>query len=136
MIHTPVCDLLGIEHPIVLGGMAGATSAPLVAAVSNAGGLGGIGLSGMSPEQVRESIAAIRTATDKPFAVNFLLFEVNEDAFTAAVEARPPVLSFAWPRRDQEIGPTFDRAHEAGAKVMFIAAEVAEARRGGRRART
>jgi enoyl-[acyl-carrier protein] reductase II len=40
MIHTPVCGLLGIRHPIVLGGMAGSTSVPLVAAVSNAGGLG------------------------------------------------------------------------------------------------
>ena len=44
MIHTPVCDLLRIRHPIVLGGMAGATSMPLVAAVSNAGGLGTLGI--------------------------------------------------------------------------------------------
>ena len=44
LIHTPVCDLLQIRHPIVLGGMAGSTSVPLVAAVSNAGGLGILGI--------------------------------------------------------------------------------------------
>ena len=127
MIHTPVCDLLGIGHPILLGGMAGHTSAPLVAAVSNAGGMGGMGLAGLKADQVREAIADIREATDKPFAVNFLLFEAEEEGFAAALEARPPVLSFAWPRLDQELGPYFDRAHEAGAKVMFMAGEVGEA---------
>ena len=44
MIHTPVCDLLGIRHPIALGGMASHTSVTLVAAVSNAGGLGTLGM--------------------------------------------------------------------------------------------
>ena len=45
MIHTRICDLLGIVHPIVLGGMGTATTAPLVAAVSNAGGFGTLGTS-------------------------------------------------------------------------------------------
>jgi NAD(P)H-dependent flavin oxidoreductase YrpB (nitropropane dioxygenase family) len=44
LIHTPVCELLRIRHPVVLGGMAGSTSVPLVAAVSNAGGLGTLGI--------------------------------------------------------------------------------------------
>ena len=48
MIHTPVCDLLGITHPIVLGGMASGTSVPLVTAVSNAGGLGTLGVTGLN----------------------------------------------------------------------------------------
>ncbi|MCZ6557018.1 MAG: nitronate monooxygenase family protein [SAR324 cluster bacterium] len=131
VIHTAFCDLLGVEHPIVLGGMAGGqTSAPLAAAVSEAGGLGGMGITGLSAGQVRESIAAIRAATDKPFLVNFLLFLTAEDAFAAALEEAPPVLSFAWPRRDQELGPYFERAHQAGAKVMFMAGEVDEVQRG------
>ena len=67
MIHTPVCDLLRITHPIVLGGMASGTSVPLVAAVSHAGGLGTLGVTGQSATQVRDQIAAIRAATDKPF---------------------------------------------------------------------
>ena len=48
MIHTRICDLLGIPHPIVLGGMGTATSAPLVAAVSNGGGLGTLGTSSLN----------------------------------------------------------------------------------------
>jgi len=45
MIHTRICDLLGIRHPIVLGGMGKATTSPLAAAVSNAGGFGTLGTS-------------------------------------------------------------------------------------------
>ena len=103
MIHTPVCDLLGITHPIVLGGMASGTSVPLVAAVSNAGGLGTLGVTGLSAAQIRDQIAAIRAATDKPFGVNFLLFLTEEANFNAALEARPPVVSFAWARPEQDL---------------------------------
>src|SRR5262245_57261686 len=69
MIHTPVCDLLGITHPIVLGGMATGTSVPLVAAVSNTGGLGILGVTGQSAAEIQEQIAAIRTATDRKSVV-------------------------------------------------------------------
>ncbi len=74
MLHTRICDLLGITHPIVLGGMGGGhTAAPLVAAVSNAGGFGTLGITGFSAAAVQERIGAIRAATSKPFGVNFLL---------------------------------------------------------------
>ena len=95
MIHTPVCDLLGITHPIVLGGMATGTSVPLVTAVSNTGGLGILGVTGQSAAEIGERIAAIRAATTQPFGVNFLLFLTNEANFAAALETRPPVVSFA-----------------------------------------
>ena len=49
MIRTPVCDLLGLEHPIALGGMGPIYSPELVAAVSNAGGLGALGCHYLSP---------------------------------------------------------------------------------------
>ena len=55
MIHTPVCDLLGITHPIVLGGMATGTSVPLVAAVSNTGGLGILGVTGQSAAEIQRA---------------------------------------------------------------------------------
>jgi NAD(P)H-dependent flavin oxidoreductase YrpB (nitropropane dioxygenase family) len=55
MIRTPICRLLDIEHPIALGGMGSATSPPLVAAVSRAGGLGALGCHYLAPEQIRES---------------------------------------------------------------------------------
>lgn len=62
--------LLGIEHPIIQAPMAGSTTPELVAAVSNAGGLGSIGMWMMTPDQIIETIARIRTLTDRPFNVN------------------------------------------------------------------
>ena len=83
MLRTRICDLLGIVHPIVLGGMGSGTSVPLVAAVSNAGGLGILGATRFSPAQMREQTAAIRAATKKPFGVNMLLFVAEEAGFAA-----------------------------------------------------
>src|SRR5215468_10879014 len=102
MIHTPVCDLLGIRHPIVLGGMGSATSPELVAAVSNAGGLGTLGLSGRRPDDVVQSIQQIRDLTAAPFGVNFLLFNVDDAAVAAALAQRPPVVAYAWAWSDQD----------------------------------
>ena len=72
MIRTPVCDLLGIEHPIALGGMGFDPRPDLVASVSAAGGFGAMGCHNLSPEQIASGVAAIRGPTDKPFALNFL----------------------------------------------------------------
>jgi NAD(P)H-dependent flavin oxidoreductase YrpB (nitropropane dioxygenase family) len=127
MIHTPVCDLLGITHPIVLGGMASGTSVPLVTAVSNAGGLGTLGVTSLNAAQVREQIAAIRTGTAQPFGVNFLLFLVDEASFAAALEARPPVVAFAWARPEQDLRHYVQRVHDAGLLAMHMAGEVPEA---------
>lgn len=81
VLRTPLCDLLGIEYPVisagmgpVAGGIAGpVATAPLAAAVSNAGGLGVIGGAGFSPERLREEISQVRSMTDKPFGVDLLL---------------------------------------------------------------
>jgi NAD(P)H-dependent flavin oxidoreductase YrpB (nitropropane dioxygenase family) len=127
MIHTPLCDHLGIAHPIVLGGMGTATSAPLVAAVSNAGGLGTLGTSLLNAAQVRAEAAAIRAATDKPFGINHLLFRITEENFLATLETRPAVVAFAWPHSDQDLRGYFRRAHDVGAKVMHMAGEVRQA---------
>ncbi len=129
MIHTPVCDLLQIRHPIVLGGMAGATSVPLVAAVSNAGALGTLGIARTSAEQIPKDIGAIREATKGPFGVNFLLFVSPESAIEAALNARPPVFSAAWARADQDLRTLFGRAHAAGSQVMYMVGTVPEALR-------
>jgi NAD(P)H-dependent flavin oxidoreductase YrpB (nitropropane dioxygenase family) len=130
VIHTPVCDLLQIRHPIVLAGMAGATSVPLVAAVSNAGGLGTLAIARTSAaEQIPKDIGTIREATNNPFAVNFLVFLAREAAIDAALNARPPVFSAAWARADQDLRALFGRAHEAGSQVMYMVGTVPEARR-------
>jgi enoyl-[acyl-carrier protein] reductase II len=71
-LRTPICDLFGIEYPIFLAGMGGVSTAPLVAAVSQAGGLGVIGAATMGPDELREQIRRTRDLTDKPFAVDLL----------------------------------------------------------------
>ena len=71
-LHTPICDYFGIEYPIFLAGMGGVSTAPLVAAVCNAGGLGIIGAATMGPDELRDQIHLTRELTDKPFAVDLL----------------------------------------------------------------
>jgi NAD(P)H-dependent flavin oxidoreductase YrpB (nitropropane dioxygenase family) len=105
------------------------TSVPLVTAVSQAGGLGTLGAANLTATQVREQITAIRAATDKPFGVNYLLFRVDEESFTAALEARPPVIALAWARADQDLRPYMQRIHAAGLTAMYMAGEVPEAMR-------
>lgn len=80
ILRTPLCDLLGIEYPVISAGMGpvgggsrAVALAELTAAVSNAGGLGVIGGAGFSPDRLREEIAKVRSMTDKPFGVDLLL---------------------------------------------------------------
>jgi NAD(P)H-dependent flavin oxidoreductase YrpB (nitropropane dioxygenase family) len=129
MIRTRLCDLLGIPHPIVLGGMGGATTAPLVAAVSNAGGFGTLGTSAFDAATLEREIASIHERTDKPFGVNHLLFQIQENMFAVTLAARPTLVAFAWARKDQNLRDYVQRAHDAGCKVMHMAGEVPEALR-------
>lgn len=73
VLHTRLCDMLGIEYPIVLAGMFYACGPSLVAAVSNAGGLGVLGATVLTPEELRDWIRRTRSLTDKPFGVDLLL---------------------------------------------------------------
>lgn len=127
MIHTRICDLLGIIHPVVLGGMGTATTAPLVAAVSNAGGFGTLGTSAFNAATLETEIASIRERTEKPFGINHLLFQIQEEMFAVTLRAQPTVVAFAWARKDQDLSDYFQRAHGVGSKVMHMAGEVAEA---------
>jgi len=129
MIRTRICDLLGIPHPIVLGGMGNATTAPLVAAVSNAGGFGTLGTSAFDASTLDREIASIHERTDKPFGINHLLFQIKEDMYVVTLRARPALVAFAWARKDQNLRDYFQRAHDAGCKVMYMAGEVSEALR-------
>jgi nitronate monooxygenase len=72
-LRTPLCDLLGIEHPVIQAGMAGAVGPELVAAVSNAGALGILPGLNVQPDKLRELIRKVRTLTTRPFAVNLWL---------------------------------------------------------------
>ena len=73
MLHTRICDILGIRHPILLAGMGRASTPELAAAVSNAGGLGVLGAAACGPNQLREWIRRTRALTDRPFGVDTLL---------------------------------------------------------------
>lgn len=72
-LHSPICEALKIDVPIVLAGMGGASNPALTAAVSNAGGLGVLGAAGAGPKALREMIAKTRELTDRPFGVDTLL---------------------------------------------------------------
>ncbi len=72
MLHTPICEMFGTKYPIWLAGMGGVSMAPLVAAVSNAGGLGVIGAATLSANGLRREIRKTRELTDKAFAVDLL----------------------------------------------------------------
>jgi NAD(P)H-dependent flavin oxidoreductase YrpB (nitropropane dioxygenase family) len=102
-------------------------SPDLVAAVSNAGGLGAMGCHHLDADGIRKGTAALRERTNKPFGLNFLLFDVHEDRFAAALALRPKVMAFAWPRPEQDLGRYVGRAHDAGCKVTFMANGVPEA---------
>ena len=82
-----VLDLLGIEHPIIQAPMASATNALVVAGVSNAGGLGSFGAAGTPPAKLRETVAAIRQSTDRPFNIN--LFAAHTEEFDRDVRPGP-----------------------------------------------
>ena len=82
MIKTKLCELLGVEYPIIQGGMAWVANASLASAVSNAGGLGLISAMNSNADQLRAEIRKAKEMTDKPFGVNIMLLSpyVNEVA--------------------------------------------------------
>ncbi|MEI3848384.1 MULTISPECIES: NAD(P)H-dependent flavin oxidoreductase [unclassified Microbacterium] len=113
---TPLQDLFGIDVPIVLGPFGGLSSVELTAAVSDAGGLGSYGLYGYSADRISDTIAALRSATTRPFAVNLWLPTGDEVApgdvdLRPAIEAAAPLfdeLGLARPAPPFEFMPDVD----------------------------
>jgi enoyl-[acyl-carrier protein] reductase II len=96
MLHTPLCDRLGISIPIVQAPIAPYTSPQLVAAVSNAGGLGSIGTALQSLDTVKRQVEQTQKLTSHPFAINFTNRTFNEELFSYVIrEAKPKVISYA-----------------------------------------
>ncbi len=86
ILHTQLCELLNIKYPIVQAGMGGHTTPELVAAVSNAGGLGILGASRITAQQLKDAIRKIKSLTNRPFGVNLVLAppeQGNKDVTTA-----------------------------------------------------
>ena len=94
MIHTPICEMLGIQYPIFQGGMAWVADASLASAVSNGGGLGIIAAMNSNGEQLRAEIRKCREMTDKPFGVNIMLMSpFVEETAKVVIEEKVPVIT-------------------------------------------
>ncbi|HUF07597.1 MAG TPA: nitronate monooxygenase family protein [Candidatus Binatia bacterium] len=98
MSRTALADLLGVEHPIIQAPMAGSTTPELVAAVSNAGALGSIGAAYLTPERIRDEVAAVRRLTDRPFGINLFVASPGSE-LRGSLDAGP-MLSFLKPHHD------------------------------------
>ncbi|MBI2830846.1 MAG: enoyl-[acyl-carrier-protein] reductase FabK [Chloroflexi bacterium] len=126
MLKTAICDLFGIEHPIIQGGMAHVATAELASAVSNAGGLGLIGSGNAPPDWVREQIRRTKEMTNKPFGVNVIMISpYTKEVFEVVLEEKVAVLTVG----AGNPGTYVPRFKEAGIKVMPVVASVALARR-------
>lgn len=143
VLRTKLCDLLEIEYPIILAGMGGVARSELVAAVSEAGGLGIIGAASMSPRTIEEEIRKVRGLTSKPFGVDLLLpsnASASSDTGTrlafageegirkqmaAVLDNRVPVFAAGLGNP----APWVPRMHELGMKVIGLTGNVRNARR-------
>lgn len=132
MLQTPLCSALGINVPIIQGALGGPwpPSVKLAAAVSEAGALGSLATALRGVDQVREDIAAVRSLTDRPFAVNHTMKPFVEDVFAEIVRAAPPVVSFALGFSPQLV----KRVHDCGGlfvQQVHTPSQAVEAAEGG-----
>ncbi len=125
MLQTPLCRRLGIEYPIFSVGMGGGMAGPdLVAAVSNAGGCGVLGMGGLPAPYIRQQIQQLRTLTDKPFGVNIILPMLQEGQIEACLDEKVPILVLFW----GDPKPYVEEAHKRGTKVFIQVGSVEEAK--------
>ena len=123
---TEVTKLLGIQYPVIQGGMAWVAEHHLAAAVSEAGGLGLIGASAAPAEWVRNEIREAKKLTDKPFGVNIMLMSPNaEDLAQLVIDEKVPMITTG----AGNPGKYMAAWKEAGIKVVPVVPSVALARR-------
>ena len=115
-MKTRLTELLGIEHPIMLAGMGFLADDPnLVAAVSNAGGLGLLATGVLTPEQTRAAVREVRALTDKPFGANVTLqFDYARENAVVLLEEKVPVINWSLGKADWLI----KAVHEYGGKAL------------------
>ena len=125
MVHTPICELLGIRYPIIQGGMAWIADADLAAAVSNGGGLGLISAMNADADWLRDQIRKAKALTKEPFGVNIMLMSpFAEEVARVVVEEQVPVVT----TRAGSPGKYMEAWRAAGSKVLPVVASVALAR--------
>jgi nitronate monooxygenase len=118
MLKTSISELFDIEYPIISAGMGGVGLADLAAAVSEAGGLGTIGLVGLRPEGIGKEVASARRLTGKPLAGNLIVPFLRPGLVEAAVQTPIQVLTFFWGDA-REHANSIRLAHAAGIKVTW-----------------
>jgi len=125
-MKTKITELLGIEYPIIQGGMAWVAECHLAAAVSEAGGLGLVGAASAPGEWVREQIREVKKRTAKPFGVNIMLMSPYADEVAKIlVEEEVPVVTTGAGNPEKYIAMW----KEAGIKIIPVVASVALAKR-------
>ncbi len=113
---TSITELLGVERPILQAPIGGCAGAELIAAVSQAGGLGILPCTWSSPAVITEQVEAIRTRTDRPFGANLVLVFDVDAQLAALLAAQVPVITFSWGRAGRQ---RVARCHAAGARVAL-----------------
>src|SRR5579864_2804091 len=129
-LRTPLCEELGIDCPILSAGFASGAGPDLVAAVSNAGGLGVLGATGLTPERIAGLITQTRRLTSRAFGINFIIDADTADdlAFlraevAAAASQRVAAVVLFW----GDPAPYVEEAHRSGVKVLIQVGSVEEA---------
>ncbi len=125
-MRTAITEMLGIEHPIILAGMGTVSSSDLVAAVSEAGGLGVLGAAFWSPGQLRDEVQRVRSLTSRPFGVDLLLAEGApgvDEAMQVIFDEKVPVFVSGL----GSPGPLVEEMHRRGMKVLAMIGNVKQA---------
>jgi len=123
-MRAALCERLGIDVPIIQAPMGGAVGPSIAAAVSNAGGLGTLALSGVDIESLRRQIRETRALTSKPFAVNLILEFPQEERLNACLQEGVSIISFFW----RDPSALVARAKAGGATVLHTVSTAKEAR--------
>ena len=127
-VHTPVCDLLGIDVPLVQAPIGRASCPELAAAVSNAGALGMLGATFLDEAGLRATLGETARLTDRPFGVNLILEWNQRDRLAVCLEQGVRLISYFWGELSPG-SPYVEEAHAAGALVMLTVGAGDEARR-------
>jgi len=125
-MKTRLTEMVGIKVPIVLSGMSWISTPKMVAAVSNAGGLGILATGPLSSSQTRDAIHEIRKLTDKPFGANAsLMFPGAAENAKVLLQEKVPVINFALGKGDWIV----KEAHKYGGKVFATVVNLKHAKR-------
>ena len=126
--HTILCDLLGIEYPIIQGAIMHAGGPELVAAVSNAGGLGVLSSAGLSSDQLKQNIINTRRLTNKSFAINIQAAALEFAQSRAKIAIEEGIVAVTLGRVDPKL-PIIPLLKDRGIKVMAVVGNVKTAQR-------